>query len=583
MSTPSQPLLRREDERHERRPGLGRREAPDPRHGGSRTRGPAQAEERKRKSAGDRVPWHEAPNSFVRYLPLSVLATLSITVVPALVANALVPPHGVAGAIGAVLLAAALSLAIAASEAWAWRRVHGARGVFYGDLMLWGFLRRLWAEHRLKRVGATYRAAVGEDGTVRVELLEGLAHLLEIRNPYTYGHCRRVARHAERVARELHLSAAQVAEIRTAALVHDVGKVYTPPEILHKQGPLDDEEFDIIKQHAADGADMLAPVHDLQLASIVRHHHERVDGSGYPDGLLGPDIPLGSSIIAVADTFDAITSHRPYRRARSEREALAVLEAERGRLLDAGAVDAFLSSYSPRRSIASIPLAGAISARIAGAFQLLPAGFLGGASLASVLPAVGAAGALALAPDARYERGLQAAAAPNAASLAAAFPGELQGATPAAGTGAPAAGRLRAGTAPVRRHGAAGRPGGAVVLTPGGATPSPSGTSQTGAGTAPPISSVGGGQSTPPVSVGKTETPAVVVPVPPGVPPVKVPPAKTPTVEVPSVEVPAVKVPPVSTPSVTTPQVSAGAVTVPSVTVPSVTVHVPGTPGVKVP
>jgi putative nucleotidyltransferase with HDIG domain len=457
--------------------------------------------------------------------------------------------------------------------------------VFYGDLMLWGFLRRLWAEHRLKRVGATYRAAVGEDGTVRVELLEGLAHLLEIRNPYTYGHCRRVARHSERMAREMHLSAAQVAEIRTAALVHDVGKVYTPPEILHKQGPLDDEEFDIVKRHAADGADMLGPVHDLQLASIVRHHHERVDGSGYPDGLLGPDIPLGSSIIAVADTFDAITSHRPYRRARSQREALAVLEAERGRLLDAGAVDAFLASYSPRRSVASVPLAGAISARAAEAFQLLPGGLLGGASLASVLPAVGAAGALALAPDARYERAVQAAAARNAASLGAAFPGELQGqgATPTGGTGAPAAGQLRAGPVPGRRRSAAGRPGGTVVLTPGGATQAPSGTSQSGAGTAPPISSGGGGQSTPPVSVGTTEAPAVEVPVPPGVPPVKAPPVKVPTVEVPPVEVPAVKVPPVSTPSVTTPQVSAGPVTVPSVTVPSVTVQVPGTPGIKVP
>lgn len=194
-----------------------------------------------------------------------------------------------------------------------------------------------------------------------------------------------------------------------------------------------------------------------------------------------------------------------------------------------------------------------------------------------MLPAVGAAGALALAPDARYERAAQAAV-PNAAALGATFPGELQnqGAAPTAGTGAPAAGRLRAGSAPVRRH----SPGGTGVLTPAGATP---GTSQTGAGAAPPTSSGGGGQSTPPVSVGSTEVPAVEVPVPPGVPPVKAPPVKAPPVEVPSVEVPAVKVPPVSTPSVTTPQVSAGAVTVPSVTVPSVTVQVPGTPGIKVP
>ena len=99
---------------------------------------------------------------------------------------------------------------------------------------------------------------------MRVELLEGLGRLLEVRNPYTYGHCRRVARHAERIARTMRLGPSEVAEIRTAALVHDVGKVYTPIEILHKEGPLDDEEFEIVKRHAVDGADMLAPVRDPQ-------------------------------------------------------------------------------------------------------------------------------------------------------------------------------------------------------------------------------------------------------------------------------------------------------------------------------
>jgi hypothetical protein len=377
----------------------------------------------------------------------------------------------------------------------------------------------------------------------------------------------------------MRLSGADVAQIRTAALVHDVGKVYTPADILHKQGPLDEEEFAIVKRHAADGADMLAPVRDPELAAIVRHHHERADGSGYPDGLKGPEIPLGASIIAVADTFDAITSHRPYRRARSQREALAVLEAERGRLLDAGAVDAFLRSYSPRRSIASVSLAGAISARIASA---LPGSLLGGASIAGVLPAVGAAGVLALAPDARYERGYEAAAAARAASLQAPFPGELhaQGGVPAAGTGGPAAGRPRAGTGPLGRHVA----GAAPISTPGAGGQSPGGSS--------PVSSGSSGPGTPPVAGGKPEGPAVEVPEPPGVPPVKTPsvevpavepPVKAPSVEVPAVEVPAVKAPPVSTPSVTTPQVSIGAVTVPSVGVPSVTVQVPATPGVKVP
>src|SRR6185437_6285220 len=278
-------------------------------------------------------------------------------------AGLIVPAGGLAGALLSVLCAVALSLLFAAAESQVWKRLHGARGVVYADLMLWGFARRLWAERRVKQLGAAYRSAVGSDGVVRVELLEGLGRLLEVRNPYTYGHCRRVARHAERIARTMRLGPNEVAEIRTAALVHDVGKVYTPVEILHKEGPLDDEEFEIVKRHAIDGADMLAPVRDPQLVDIVRHHHERLDGSGYPDGLSGEEIPLGARIIAVADTFDAITSHRPYRRARSQRQALEVLEGEAGRLLDPAAVEAFARGYSPRRSIASVSLAGAVSAR----------------------------------------------------------------------------------------------------------------------------------------------------------------------------------------------------------------------------
>ena len=166
---------------------------------------------------------------------------------------------------------------------------------------------------------------------------------------------------------------------------------------------------------------MLAPVRDPQLATIVRHHHERIDGSGYPDGLEGDQIPLGARIIAVADTFDAITSHRPYRRARSQDDALAVLGSEAGTLLDADVVEAFVRTYSPRRSIASMSLSTAVSARLA--TGLLPGGLLGGASLAGVLPAIGAAGLLAVAPDARYERAGAAAAGP--AALQTAFPGAL--------------------------------------------------------------------------------------------------------------------------------------------------------------
>jgi putative nucleotidyltransferase with HDIG domain len=333
---------------------------------------------------------------------VAVLATLSVTVLPALAVDVVIPAGGLGGAIAGAACAVALSLAIAALEAGAWKHVHGGRGVVFSELMLWSFARRLWAERRLRKIASAYREAAG-GGQARVELLEGLSRLLETRNPFTYGHCRRVARHAERIARAMRLSPAEVAEVRAAALIHDVGKVYTPVEILHKPGPLTDEEFAIVKRHCDDGAEMLAPVRDRRLAAIVRHHHERLDGSGYPQGLKGVEIPLGARIVAVADTFDAITSNRPYRRARSQREGLQVLAGEAGEKLDAAAVAAFLDDYTPRRSIASVSLSAAVWSRLA-PVQLLPGGLLGGASLAGLLPAVGAAGLLAVAPAARYER-----------------------------------------------------------------------------------------------------------------------------------------------------------------------------------
>ncbi len=112
--------------------------------------------------------------------------------------------------------------------------------------------------------------------------------------------------------------------------MHDVGKVETPTAVLHKAGRLSDEEFDIVKRHPVDGADMVATLDDDELTAIVRHHHERLDGTGYPDGLAGDEIPLGARILAVADTFDAITSTRPYRQANPHKKALDILE-NRGR------------------------------------------------------------------------------------------------------------------------------------------------------------------------------------------------------------------------------------------------------------
>lgn len=188
-------------------------------------------------------------------------------------------------------------------------------------------------------------------------LLKRLAGALESRDPYTHGHSRRVARHAAATAKRMGLPREQVARIRTAASVHDIGKLETPTEIVRKPGRLSEEEFAVVKRHAAAGAELVGGLGDEELTRIVRHHHERIDGNGYPDGLAGDRIPIGARIVAVADTFDAVTSTRPYRAARRHREALELLSAEAGAQLDPDAVRAFRAYYSGLRPTALSALA----------------------------------------------------------------------------------------------------------------------------------------------------------------------------------------------------------------------------------
>src|SRR5205823_10854556 len=123
-------------------------------------------------------------------------------------------------------------------------------------------------------------------------------------------------------------------------------------EVLNKPGRLTEAEFAVIKRHPVDGAQMAAPLGDADVTAMVLHHHERLDGTGYPGGLAGDQIPLGARIIAVADTFDAITSRRAYRGAGSHKKALAILIAEAGTQLDPEAVRAFCSHYSGTRGVA---------------------------------------------------------------------------------------------------------------------------------------------------------------------------------------------------------------------------------------
>jgi diguanylate cyclase (GGDEF)-like protein/putative nucleotidyltransferase with HDIG domain len=167
------------------------------------------------------------------------------------------------------------------------------------------------------------------------EAVEALAVALLERDRYTGEHSEAVIEMSAAVARSLGLSGEEVERVRSAALLHDIGKVAIPDEILHKPGPLTDQEWEMMRQHPVIGERILRVVPGLgTVARIVRHEHERWDGRGYPDGLAGEHIPVGSRIIIAADTYHAITSHRPYRAARSHSEAIEELSRCAGTQFD---------------------------------------------------------------------------------------------------------------------------------------------------------------------------------------------------------------------------------------------------------
>jgi HD-GYP domain-containing protein (c-di-GMP phosphodiesterase class II) len=173
--------------------------------------------------------------------------------------------------------------------------------------------------------------------------LLGLASALEAKDMCTRGHSERVGASSGRLAGALGLSPAQIDMVTQAGLLHDIGKIGVPETVLHKRGPLDQIEWGLVRHHALIGAQIVAPFDFFAGSGLaIRHHHERWDGSGYPDGLAGCAIPLGARIVAVADVFDALTSDRPYRAALPRGVALEYIAGEAGRTLDPEVVAAFL-------------------------------------------------------------------------------------------------------------------------------------------------------------------------------------------------------------------------------------------------
>ncbi len=204
-----------------------------------------------------------------------------------------------------------------------------------------------------KRIGAIIRDLNRTVSTLKKsweQTIQVLAGVSEVRDPYTTGHQRRVAELARAIAEELGMDRKKTRQIELAALIHDIGKIEIPSEILSKPGRLSEVEYRLIRTHPAAAYKILQSIDvPWSLADIVYQHHERMDGSGYPNGLKGDEILMEARIISVADTVEAMSSHRPYRAAKGLEAALDEVTSRRGILFDPEAVDACLRLFREER------------------------------------------------------------------------------------------------------------------------------------------------------------------------------------------------------------------------------------------
>jgi hypothetical protein len=210
----------------------------------------------------------------------------------------------------------------------------GGLDIFAAVLMLFPFAVARWALGQYEAERQAHSATMA-----------ALARVVENKDLYTRGHCDRVQQGVLMIGRELQMEDARLTVLANAGLLHDVGKVGVPTGVIRKSGSLSEAEFAAIKLHPARGLDLVGNIEFLADAyGGILHHHERIDGLGYPAGLKGEQIPYFGRIIAVADTFDAMTTSRSYRAARPIDEALAELERSKGVQLDVIVVDAFLAA-----------------------------------------------------------------------------------------------------------------------------------------------------------------------------------------------------------------------------------------------
>jgi hypothetical protein len=264
------------------------------------------------------------------------------------------PPLLAIASISGAILSSALGTAL-------WMQHPASNEVPFGDLMIWSWARSAQARRKLRR---SFELLNDENEVItphdRLATLREMSLALDRKDPYTYGHSRRVERLAYRTGLALELSVQELQNLREAASIHDVGKIYVSDEILQKEGPLTDDQYAAIKTHAPMGAEMVAFLGRPELTEAVRHHHERWDGNGYPDGIPGASTSLLARVIGTVDAYDAMTSMRSYRASLGHKRAVEILQEEKGAQFDPEVVTAFLSTLRKPGLVAiSIPLMSA--------------------------------------------------------------------------------------------------------------------------------------------------------------------------------------------------------------------------------